>query len=148
MDLVYTTSKCGYCQRKKKHCEYGFLAKLDKKSILFMRGDFIHAGSNLQESRSHLEFSPLQSAGWPHPNPYWGPTRFEKWKKEQSIFLVPDLRSYPFGYPKFSEQYAEGYQVVTCPPHLTSKIVAIVDSSDDDGEVEKPPKKKKVNRID
>ena len=73
---------------KKKQREYGFLAKLDKKSILFMRGDFIHAGSHLQESRAHLEFFPLQSAGWPHPNPYWGPTRFEKWKKEQNTFLV------------------------------------------------------------
>jgi hypothetical protein len=113
-----------------------------------MRGDFIHAGSHLQESRSHLEFFPLQSAGWPHPNPYWGPTRFEKWKKEQNTFLVPDLRSYPFGYPKFSEQDAEGYQVVTYPPHLTSKIVTIVDSSTDDDEDEKPTKKRKVNLLD
>ncbi len=51
---------------KKKQREYGFLAKLNKKSILFMRGDFVHAGSHLQNSRSHLEFFPLQSAGWPH----------------------------------------------------------------------------------
>jgi hypothetical protein len=133
---------------KKKQREYGFLAKLDKKSILFMRGDFIHAGSHLQESRSHLEFFPLHSAGWPHPNPYWGPTRFEKWKKEQNTFLVPDLRSYPFGYPKYAEQDAEGYQVVTYPPRLTSKIVTIVDSSTEEDEDEQPKKKMKLNPLD
>jgi hypothetical protein len=53
------------------------------------------------------------------------------------------LRSYPFGYPTFSEQDAEGYQVVTYPPHLTSQIVTIVDSSEDNVEDEKAVKKLK-----
>ena len=129
---------------KKKQREYGFLAKLDKKSILFMRGDFVHAGSIAQSSRSHLEFFPLQAAGWPHQNSYWGtPARYEKWKKEQNTFLIPDLRSYPFAYPTFSEQDGEGYQVVTYPPERTAQLVTIVDS-DDDFEPE-PPKKRMKN---
>jgi hypothetical protein len=127
---------------KKKQREYGFLAHLDKKSILFMRGDFVHAGSILQQSRSHLEFFPLQSAGWPHQNPYWGTqARYEKWKKEQNTFLLPDLRSYPFAYPTFSEQDPEGYQVVTYPPERTAQLVTIVDDSDEDFEQEPPTKK-------
>ena len=130
---------------KKKQREYGFLAHLDKKSILFMRGDFVHAGSILQESRSHLEFFPLQSAGWPHQNPYWGnQIRYEKWKKEQNTFLIPDLRSFPFAYPTFSEQDAEGYQVVTYPPERTAQLVTIVDDSDEDFEPEPPHKKMKI----
>ena len=130
---------------KKKQREYGFLAHLDKKSILFMRGDFIHAGSILQRSRSHLEFFPLQSAGWPHQNPYWGNViRYEKWKKEQNTFLMPDLRSYPFAYPTFSDQDAEGYQVVTYPPERTAQLVTIVDDSDSDFEDELPNKKMKI----
>ncbi len=61
---------------------------------------------------------------------------------------MPDLRSYPFGYPKFSEQDAEGYQVVTYPPRLTSKIVTIVDSSTEDDEDEQPNKQMKLSRLD
>ena len=134
---------------KKKQREYGFLAKLDKKSILFMRGDFVHAGSIAQSSRSHLEFFPLQAAGWPHQNSYWGtPARYEKWKKEQNTFLIPDLRSYPFAYPTFSEQDGEGYQVVTYPPERTAQLVTIVDDSDDDFEPEPPHKRMKNEESD
>ncbi len=110
-----------------------------------MRGDFLHAGSHLQSSRSHLDCFPLQSAGWPHQNPYWGPTRYEKWKKEQNTFLVPDLRSYPFAYPTFSDQDAEGYQVVTYLPQLTAQLVTIVNDSDEDFEDEPSNKKMKIN---
>ena len=110
-----------------------------------MRGDFIHAGSILRSSRSHLDFFPLQSAGWPHHNPYWGnQVRYEKWKKEQNTFLVPDLRSYPFAYPTFSDQDAEGYQVVTYPPQLTAQLVTIVNDSDEDFEDEHSSKKMKI----
>ena len=108
-----------------------------------MRGDFVHAGSIQQSSRSHLEFFPLQSAGWPHQNPYWGnQARYEKWKKEQNTFLIPDLRSYPFAYPTFSEQDAEGYQVVTYPPERTAQLVTLLDDSDEEFESEPPPPKK------
>ena len=108
----------------------------------------MHAGSHVQSSRSHLEFFPLQSAGWPHQNPYWGnPTRYETWKKEQNTFLIPDLRSYPFAYPTFSDQDAEGYQVVTYPPERTAQLVTIVNDSDDDFDDE-PPKKKMKNEYD
>ena len=67
----------------------------------------------------------------------------KKWKKEQNTFLIPDLRSYPFAYPTFSEQDAEGYQVVTYPPERTAQLVTIVNDSDEDFEPEPPHKKMK-----
>ena len=56
---------------------------------------------------------------------------------------MPDLRFYPFAYPTFSDQDAEGYQVVTYPPERTAQLVTIVDDSDEDFEPEPPLKKMK-----
>ena len=48
-------------QRKR---EYGSLYRFPKTSVLFMRGDFVHAGGCSQPSRAHLEFYPYHEAGW------------------------------------------------------------------------------------
>ena len=51
-----------------KKREYGFPYRFPKKAMLFMRGDFIHAGACSQESRSHLEFYPKAGRGWMDEN--------------------------------------------------------------------------------
>jgi hypothetical protein len=48
-------------------------------------------------------------------------------------------------YPTFSDQDAEGYQVVTYPPQLTAQLVTIVNDSDEDFEDDPPNKKMKQN---
>ncbi len=65
-------------------------------------------------------------------------------EERANTFLIPDLRSYPFAYPTFSEQDAEGYQVVTYPPERTAQLVTIVDDSDEDFEPEPTHKKMKI----
>ncbi len=47
----------------KKKRDYGFLYQFPKTAILFMRGDFMHAGPCMQEARGHSLFFPLADAG-------------------------------------------------------------------------------------
>jgi hypothetical protein len=42
---------------------YGILHKFDAKNMLFMRGDFVHAGAVGTTPRAHMEFSPLECCG-------------------------------------------------------------------------------------
>ena len=114
-----------------KKREYGFPYRFPNKSMLFMRGDFIHAGACSQESRSHLEFYPKAEAGWTKTsNPYWGtPERFAKWQENKDTFLVPDLRSFPFGYPTITKDDVNGNQIVTYPCRTTRKFYPNIDDN-------------------
>jgi hypothetical protein len=113
--LAYTSLICGFCQRKKR--EYGFPYRFPAKSILFMRGDFVHAGGCSQPTRAHLEFFPKPAAGWTKTQyPYWANAKqFEEWLKKKNTFLVPDLRSFPFSFPEISEDPANGSLIITYP---------------------------------
>ena len=114
-----------------KKREYGFPYRFPKKSMLFMRGDFIHAGACSQAARSHLEFYPKSEAGWTKTrNPYWGtPERFAKWEEKKETFLLPDLRSFPFGFPNITEDDVNGNQIVTYPSRLTREIYRHIDDN-------------------
>jgi hypothetical protein len=116
-----------------KKREYGFPYRFPKKSMLFMRGDFIHAGACSQESRSHLEFYPKAEAGWTKTShPYWGtPERFAKWQENKDTFLVPDLRSFPFGYPSITKDDVNGNQIVTYPCRTTREFYPNIDDNPD-----------------
>ena len=43
--------------------EYGFMNEFNADQILFMRGDFVHAGVPSALPRGHMEFFPLSAAG-------------------------------------------------------------------------------------
>jgi hypothetical protein len=101
----------------KRKRDYRFPYRFPKKAMLFMRGDFIHAGGCSQATRSHIEFYPTREAGWTKTKkPYWADQKqFEKRCEKKNTFLVPDLRTYPFVFPEYSEEDANGYQNITYP---------------------------------
>ncbi len=43
---------------------YGFLHRFDAKNMLFVREDFAHADAVGTTPRAHMEFFPLEGAGW------------------------------------------------------------------------------------
>jgi hypothetical protein len=43
--------------------EYGFLHVLPPTAMLFMRGDFVHAGGTMWHPRCHMKFYPKKEAG-------------------------------------------------------------------------------------
>jgi hypothetical protein len=101
----------------KRKREYGFPYRFPKKAMLFMRGDFIHAGGCSQVTRFHMEFFPMAEAGWTKTkNPYWANAKqFEKWVEKKNTFLVPDMRTFPFAFPEYSEEDANGFQNISYP---------------------------------
>jgi hypothetical protein len=51
--------------------DYGFMHEFNADQILFMRGDFVHAGVPSTASRGHMEFFPLPAAGWHRRHAFW-----------------------------------------------------------------------------
>ncbi len=102
--------------------------------MLFLRGDCVHAGAFSQLSRAHLEFWPKAAAGWLRTrHPYWATTEsMLAWQAKKVVFLIPDLRIFPFAYPEISEEDDNGNQIVTYPvrhtqdlfPHLDDNYIA------------------------
>jgi hypothetical protein len=97
--------------------EYGFPYRFPAKSMLFMRGDFVHAGGCSQAARAHLEFFPTAKAGWTKTKyPYWGTKKqFDESLKKKNTFLVPDLHTFPFAYPNIREDSTNGSLIVSYP---------------------------------
>ncbi len=102
--------------------EYGFPFKFPKNAILFIRGDFIHAGWYSQLFRGHLEFFPKAAARWTRTRyPYWRQrTLCEHGQK--ITFLIPDMRTFPFAYPEFTEEDEQGNQTVCYPSRFTEDV--------------------------
>jgi hypothetical protein len=107
----------------KKKRDYGFLYQFPKTAVLFLRGDFSHAGACMQEARGHSVFFPQAEAGWDEEYPYWHPSCIEPWLKDPAIFLSPDYRSPPFGWPQLSKRTPSGDQIVTYPADLTHDLL-------------------------
>ena len=107
----------------KKKRDYGYLYQFPKTAILFMRGDFMHAGPCMQEARSHSLFFPLAEAGWDDEAPYWESSRIDGWMKNPAIFLNNDFRCPPFAWPHYSKRTPSGDQVITYPADVTKDLV-------------------------
>ena len=99
--------------------------------MLFMRGDFLHAGAYSQLCRAHMEFWPKFAAGWTSSrNPYWAtPESFGIWQAKKVVFLLPDLRTFPFAFPEFSEEDDQGFQNVTYPVENTEGMFPHLDDN-------------------
>ena len=107
-----------------KKRDYGFPYKFPKNALLFFRGDFIHAGWFSQACRAHMEFFPKAAAGWTRTrNPYWATDEsLREWQLAKTSFFVPDLRTYPFAFPEFSEEDEHGQQTVSYPSYYTDGL--------------------------
>ena len=115
----------------KKKREYGFPYCFPKNAMLFIRGDIPHAGAFSQLSRAHLEFFPAASAGWTKtPFPYWGSTEsLAKWQEKKVVFLIPDMRTFPFAFPNITEEDENGNQIVTYPEENTRTVFPHLDDT-------------------
>jgi hypothetical protein len=114
-----------------KRRDYGFPFRFPKNAMLFMRGDLIHAGAYSQLTRAHLEFWPKAAAGWTRSrNPYWATQEsFAIWQAKKVVFLLPDLRTFPFAFGEFSEEDDNGYQNVTYPVEYTEELFPHLDDN-------------------
>jgi hypothetical protein len=101
---------------------YGFLHTFDAKNMLFMRGDFIHAGAVGTTPRAHMEFFPLEGAGWTRKKSPWTYTAASNHDKFQPTYLW-QLPTCPFGYPSVSSpDHNNGNMLVTYPVRTTTLL--------------------------
>lgn len=97
---------------------YGFFHTFAPQNMVFMRGDFVHAGGVGNHARGHMEFFPRTAAGWNRSRSWWsfkspGPI-------PTYLFQRP---TFPFGFPHASTpDPTTGDIVITYPPELTKRL--------------------------
>jgi hypothetical protein len=96
---------------------YGFLHTFEQENMVFLRGDFVHAGGVGVSTRGFMDFYPRPEAGWFRSNSWWN----HKLKGNLPTFLFQQS-SFPFGYPCPSEANKDGDIVITYPPDLTTRL--------------------------
>jgi hypothetical protein len=97
---------------------YGFLHTFAPTNMVFMRGDFVHAGGVGKSPRGHMEFFPRIEAGW---------NRTRSWWNYRSPGPIPTFLfqrpTFPFGFPNASTPHAlTGDICITYPPELTKRL--------------------------
>jgi hypothetical protein len=97
---------------------YGFLHTFSPKNIVFMRGDFVHAGGVGTKPRGHMEFFPREEAGWNRTKSWWN---FKsKGPIPTYLFQRP---TFPFGFPSASPpDPITGDIYITYPPKLSQNL--------------------------
>jgi hypothetical protein len=103
---------------------YGFLHKFDAKNMLFMRGDFVHAGAVGTRPRAHMEFFPLEGAGWTRKKSPWTYTATSIQDKFQPTYLW-QLPSCPFGYPSVTSPDPKNGNMLVCYPASTTSLLRL-----------------------
>ncbi len=96
--------------------DYGFLHTFRRDQILFMRGDFVHAGVLSPIPRGHMAFYPLPPAGWVRRGAFW--TKPD-WKDTSFPWQQP---TFPFGYPDVGTPDEKGVQVISYPVIVTQAL--------------------------
>ena len=98
---------------------YGFLHTFDPLNMVFMRGDFVHAGCVGTHPRGHMEFFPRPEAGWTRPKSWWN--RKLTGRPPTFLFQKP---SFPFGFPMASSPDPfSGDVSLTYPAQLTKRLL-------------------------
>lgn len=121
--------------------EYGFLHTIPKTAMLFMRGDFVHAGGTMWQPRCHMKFYPLKEAGLvastDHnyrqlPNFKTDISQETKKTSIEQTFLWQHS-TFPFGFPHSKRSYwaKEGtlVEVMTYPPDVTRHVLTATKSA-------------------
>ena len=96
--------------------KYGFLHTFEASQMLFMRGDFVHAGVPSTVPRGHMKFFPSETAGWKRQSAYWNRKGWE-----DATFLWQGTYP-PFGYPCTSSPDLAGTHVITYPVGYTKLL--------------------------
>ena len=97
---------------------YGFLHTFAPTNMVFMRGDFVHAGGVGTNPRGHMEFFPREEAGWNRPKSWWN----FKSKGPLPTFLF-QRPTFPFGFPSASPpDPISGDIFITYPPKLSQSL--------------------------
>jgi len=97
---------------------YGFLHTFAPKNMVFMRGDFVHAGGVGTNPRGHMEFFPREAAGWNRSKSWWN----FKSKGPLPTFLF-QRPTFPFGFPSASPPDPfSGDIFITYPPKLSQHL--------------------------
>jgi hypothetical protein len=96
--------------------KYGFLHTFKASQMLFMRGDFVHAGVPSTSPRGHMKFFPVNDAGWKRESTFWNRKEWETvtfmWQGYHPIF----------GYPCTGSPDLSGNHVVTYPVEYTTLL--------------------------
>jgi hypothetical protein len=95
--------------------EYGFMHTFQPDQILFMRGDFVHAGVPSTIPRGHMEFFPLHAAGWQRRNPFW-------LRPAADTTFAWQNPTFPFAYPDVGTPNEQGSMVVNYPVATTEAL--------------------------
>jgi hypothetical protein len=96
--------------------KYGFLHTFKPHQMLFMRGDFVHAGVPSSIPRGHMKFFPSQQAGWNQETSFWHR------KGADAVTFLWQGSFPPFGFPCIGTPDVNGKQVVTYPVAYTSLL--------------------------
>ena len=101
---------------------YGFLHTFDAKNMVFMRGDFVHAGGAGTRQRGHMQFFPLEGAGWRRSRSPWTCTMPAHDNSVEATFLW-QLPTSPFAYPSVSSpDFKTGNMIMSYPPYVTYSL--------------------------
>jgi hypothetical protein len=115
--------------------EYGYLHVLPPTAMLFMRGDFVHAGGTMWHPRCHMKFYPKKEARcvllselnyWQLPNFRIDTTEETTTDRIEQVFLWQHY-NFPFAFPHttrtldLKKEYV--VQVLTYPPELTTSLI-------------------------
>jgi hypothetical protein len=119
--------------------EYGTLHKFPPTAMLFMRGDFVHAGGAMWYPRCHMKFYPRIGAGLVknRTDNYWLLPHFKPdisadstLTNDEHVFLWQHY-TFPFAYPLSERTYnakdACVDEIVTYPPELTNHMLLKAD---------------------
>lgn len=115
--------------------DYGILHLFPPTAMLFMRGDFVHAGGATWLPRCHMKFYPRVDAGLVHQrkDKYWLLQSFkidichdeEKGKEEISFLWQHYI--FPFALPKterkFNAELQMEEEIVTFPADVTRSVM-------------------------
>ena len=120
---------------KRGKSEYGILHQFPPTAMLFMRGDFVHAGGALWYPRCHMKFYPHLGAGlvkkrcdnyWLLPNFKADISADTTPTNEEHVFLWQHY-IFPFAFPESERTYnaKDGCvdELVTYPPELTKQMI-------------------------
>jgi hypothetical protein len=115
--------------------EYGILHELPPTAMLFMCGDFVHAGGAFWHPRRYMKFYRRAQAGLVHSRAdnYWLLPNFREdisedssVKEVETVFLWQHY-NFPFGFPQCTRTYnaKQGYvdEILTYPPEVTARLL-------------------------
>ena len=126
--------------------KYGFLHMFRPDQIIFLRGDFVHAGVPSKVPRGHFKFFPHPAAGWSRLKPYvvlicdeiasylyrnvmqYVTASMCRSNTYWNRVVVPDATflwqhpSIPFGFPDIGTPTTTGEHLITYPPIVTSLL--------------------------